>query len=1210
MHTPIGPYWYENLGEDEFQKLCHVLITSKFDRVTCYPVGQKDGGRDVTRKTGTGSVVYQVKWSKDAVKNPVTWLQNAIAGESDKITTRVKEGATRYVLMTSVAGTAAAATGLNGYGAGTIDKLELTLTDLATQYKLKSMECWWRDDLDALIPTMSRSVLWRFQKMLAGPEAMRFLLEAEQSELLDARIALLVRKAVGAQWSQDVKVKFKQAELDNDDLEDLFIDVRSETTDSPAAVAKLNGRYSPEPTSAPVGAVEYLVKSTQPFTLVRGEPGQGKSTLGQYLSQIYRSDFVPDDASSTIKRPALRPPSSRVPLRIDLRDYGSWLDGYNPFDESTPASKKTLKPRRSGPVEKFLATFLIALTAAEDVNSSTVDDVLSRFPVLIVFDGLDEVAQRATRKRVVEEIEKFIGRWRTSPVPPKIVVTTRPNVSKLAEPSSQWFETITLIKLDQALRTAYLRKWCAARGIVSHARRELMHTFDTRTAEPHIAQLAENPMQLTILLYLLHLQGHSVPDRRTPLYDDYMKTFLNREAEKSASVRDNRENLEEVTAYLGWYLQGLAEENGSIGRLSTTALKTEIYRYLTSAEKDTALVDALFTSVTDRVWALSSKAQGTFEFDVQPVQEFFAAKFLSQYASVDKSDVLNELIRRPFWFNTSRFFAGFAHANEVGGLVDGLADEFAAAGRPLAERVALWTLLADGVFSSKTTAQRRAVDLLTDDLSVRLLLASNVSAKPLPTMPTDRGAAQLHERLIASVMHAPNEPISRERITLAAGLGVDASILEQWWLDCARPTFGSEDEPAWLRLGIPIAAGRLLEQADLDRLALSDAGTIATAVAAGVVPIVGSDLEARMVTAVLAGHCSDIASPQNALPADLTNALSPREFLRLAQDDGSASVFARRTAHCSTLIPPLKRQDAFRRLKKLDARFDKLQRAMNKARLAPNTVAPWSAAAEHLRAIYGPTWLATDIAVIGAAIDPRTRRDVGPMNPTRSTFGPNIDYGRLVNDIRANRAHSHWWVEQRDTLTVRDRGTWVFALIAVATPDVLDACLHLLATDLDALLPEDLAALMFSSSRLGLSGVSRRLPVGLVTKAVDASLPAGLLVSHHVNPSDTPLAMAEAFTPDTAAQAARFGAAAWPALCVAGLSLAHTDSEDWLAAMRAHGPVEIDTMQDSLPDVLSAHILTDPAHYPVELVLRAASARAQLNTESPLRAVASAWFDD
>jgi predicted NACHT family NTPase len=53
------------------------------------------------------------------------------------------------------------------------------------------------------------------------------------------------------------------------------------------------------------------------------------------------------------------------------------------------------------------------------VDTSTVDDLLDRFPVLIIFDGLDEVAQRQTRQRVVTEIERFIGRWRGSAVPPK-----------------------------------------------------------------------------------------------------------------------------------------------------------------------------------------------------------------------------------------------------------------------------------------------------------------------------------------------------------------------------------------------------------------------------------------------------------------------------------------------------------------------------------------------------------------------------------------------------------------------------------------------------------------------------------------------------------------------------------------------------------------------------------------------------------------------
>lgn len=1206
---PVGPYWYENLGEDEFQKLCAVLIASKFDMVTAYPVGQKDGGRDVTRKTGGGQLVYQVRWSKDAVKNPLTWLTKAVTGESENIRARVRAGATRYVLMTSVSGTGATATDPKGRGAGTIEKLDSSLAGYAAEYGLEAMECWWRDDIDALVPTLPRSVLWRFQRMLAGPEAMRFLLDADQEELTEAEVARVVRKAVGAQWSQDVKVKFKQAELDNDDLEDLFVDVKAVVSAVPQSEnASVSGRPSNDPKA--VGAVEHLVSSARPFTLVRGEPGQGKSTLGQYLSQVYRSEFIPDEPGTQTKRPVLKPGLSRVPLRVDLRDYGAWLDGFDPFDESGSAAKSVPTSRKSGAVEKFLAAFLAWLTAADNVSGSVVEDLLDRFLVLIVFDGLDEVAQRHTRQRVVSEIEKFIGRWRGSAIPPKIVVTTRPNVSDLPEPSSRWFETITLTKLDRELRTAYLGKWCAARGIVSRDRRALMHNFDDRIAEPHIAQLAENPMQLTILLYLLHLQGRSVPDKRTRLYDDYMTTFLNREAEKTPSVQDNRELLEEVVAYLGWYLQGLAEQQGSNGRLRTTDLKTEIYRYLSTAQKDTGLVDALFTDVTDRVWVLASKAQGMFEFDVQPVREFFAAKYLSQYASADKSDVLNALIRRPFWFNTSRFFAGFAHANEVGGLADGLTEEFAAARHPLAERVATWTLLSDGVFSSKTTAQRRATDLLIDDLSVRLLLSVADSAEPLPTLPADRGSAMLCERLLTAASDKPEDRVSRERVTLAASLGVESLPLGQWWLDHARPSFGGSDELSWLRLGAPFAAGRILEPADLDTLALADAATVAAAVAVGVTPSPGSAMEQRMLTTVLAGHCSDVVSPQTGLVADLVNALAPRQFLHLAKA-GNSRVFELKSAHCGELMPAAKRQEAFLRLKKIDGRFGKLQHAMNSARRSLNTVAPWSDAAECLRAVYGPSWLATDVALIGAAIDPTVRRDLGPMNPCRSAFGPDVDYGRLVNDIRVNRNEPRWWLGQRDALAVEERAVWAYALVAVAGPSVITTCLSELASDLDALSSDHLAVVMASSSRLGLSWVSRRLPSDLVAAAVKTSLPTGLFIAHHADLLSTFSNLTSAFTPEAAAQVASFGPAAWPALRAAGTSLLNTESGEWLAVLEAHGPAaETDVANTALNEKLCDRILKNSPRYPLQWVLLAEASRSLLHTETPLRAGASGWFDE
>jgi hypothetical protein len=112
---------------------------------------------------------------------------------------------------------------------------------------------------------------------------------------------------------------------------------------------------------------------------VRGEPGQGKSTLVQYLSQIYRSEFVPDEPGTTIKRPSLKPTSSRVPLRIDLRDYGTWLDGFDPFAEAQTTGRTRRRLRRAGGVERFLVALLAALAESDSIDLSTVDDLLNRF---------------------------------------------------------------------------------------------------------------------------------------------------------------------------------------------------------------------------------------------------------------------------------------------------------------------------------------------------------------------------------------------------------------------------------------------------------------------------------------------------------------------------------------------------------------------------------------------------------------------------------------------------------------------------------------------------------------------------------------------------------------------------------------------------------------------------------------------------------------
>jgi hypothetical protein len=39
-------YLYENLGDERFQELCQALLVKEMPHVQCFPIGQRDGGRD------------------------------------------------------------------------------------------------------------------------------------------------------------------------------------------------------------------------------------------------------------------------------------------------------------------------------------------------------------------------------------------------------------------------------------------------------------------------------------------------------------------------------------------------------------------------------------------------------------------------------------------------------------------------------------------------------------------------------------------------------------------------------------------------------------------------------------------------------------------------------------------------------------------------------------------------------------------------------------------------------------------------------------------------------------------------------------------------------------------------------------------------------------------------------------------------------------
>lgn len=272
-----GRYLYERLGDKRFQELCNALLVNEYSggQVQCFPVGQSDGGRDAVRKDNGRVVIYQAKWTKKAIKSPVGWLEGAIKGESAKIKQLVAAGADEYVLMTSLAGASVP-------GRGTMDRLEAILAQHSKDFGIP-MKCWWRSDMDARVDGASRELKWAYSDMLAGKDRIRYLIEADRTEIHVGKLRDLVLKVVAAQEKEDARVKFKRVELDVYNLADLFVDVEAQRTGTPRRTNPGLRDGSAQARTQLGGAARYLLNTAHPWTLVTGEPGQGKSTLGQYV---------------------------------------------------------------------------------------------------------------------------------------------------------------------------------------------------------------------------------------------------------------------------------------------------------------------------------------------------------------------------------------------------------------------------------------------------------------------------------------------------------------------------------------------------------------------------------------------------------------------------------------------------------------------------------------------------------------------------------------------------------------------------------------------------------------------------------------------------------------------------------------------------------------------------------------------------------------
>lgn len=539
---------------------------------------------------------------------------------------------------------------------------------------------------------------------------------------------------LGEQFVADDKILFEQAQLRGPSVDSMFVDVPF-TCRSDAAVAEvLRGIASKQPgdleasartDGQPVtGAAQAMLNpSWKGNALLVGGPGQGKSTLLQYLCQFNRARLL-GEAGYAGERESLNvsQAQARFPIRIDLRNYAQWARrqvarSARRSDQDRPGRRRgrsnppeQMSPAAGGQdwptIEEFLSNEIT--TRAATGGKFGVRDLatmVSTRAMLICLDGLDEIADLADRERVSECIVSMSGRLQPIALDLVVLVATRPGGTTPQLWSSSNFPRLDLLPLSQGLRLQYLRRWCKVAGFTPHQTDDMQREFMKSEALPHIRDLAAYPMQLAILLHMLYRQ-QLMPEKRTKLYDEYFDAFLTREqaADKEPLLARERPLIERVHAYLGWYIQTETEAGRSNGAITGPVLKRELRRFLADRDGGKLLADKLFDAFTTRMLCLNAREHDAYQFEVQTLREYFTAIYLFEEVRRDRRDqCLTGMLRRPYWSNVLRFYVGRYSDGEVRGLVSlfaGVAEGPPASGIPLVRATAA-QLLRDRVYQGQ-----------------------------------------------------------------------------------------------------------------------------------------------------------------------------------------------------------------------------------------------------------------------------------------------------------------------------------------------------------------------------------------------------------------------------------------------------------------------------------------------------------------------------
>src|SRR6266478_1861054 len=410
------------------------------------------------------------------------------------------------------------------------------------------------------------------------------------------------------------------------------------------------------------------------FVLVGG-PGQGKSTIAQYLCQVYRVALLADghkplshecvNAVHLIQKHCKAeelpsPRARRFPVRVVLSDF----------------AKELASDRPDAP--KSLLAYIAHRIRHRTNSALSADDLkewIANYPWFLVLDGLDEVPASSNRNQVLTAITEFWVDVATSRGDLLVLATTRPQgYSRDFSPDFYIHRYLSPLSVKDALR--YAERLTEARfGHDVERRRRVMERLNTASTVEATARLMTSPLQVTIMATLVDRAGQPPPERWR-LFSEYYDVIYKREMERdnpaARILRNYKTNIDGIHQMAGLELQTEGERTGRTdARLSREDFGSIVKLRLASEGYSGPELEDLCRNITDtatqRLVFLVGAESDRVGFEIRSLQEFMAAEALMEGTDGEISERLKAIAPITYCRNVFLFAAGkcFAHRQHL-----------------------------------------------------------------------------------------------------------------------------------------------------------------------------------------------------------------------------------------------------------------------------------------------------------------------------------------------------------------------------------------------------------------------------------------------------------------------------------------------------------------------------------------------------------------